>query len=146
MLTNTVPQGLGLTWRYTKSAIKIYLTDGNRLVTVISNRMVTNKKQRDIVFRAISDPTRREILGILRGGRHTVGGIAENFRMSRPAISKHLRLLHAAGLVVMRKEGTASVCSLDARPLRMIDNWVRDYEAFWSESLKSLKKYMEEKE
>ena len=107
--------------------------------------MVTNKaRQRDAVFRAISDPTRREILGILRGGRQTVGEIASNFRMSRPAISKHLRLLHAAGLVATRKQGTASLCSLDAKPLRAIDDWLHDYEMFWSETVQSLKKYMEE--
>jgi DNA-binding transcriptional ArsR family regulator len=121
------------------------LTIGNHLVTVIGNRMVTQRRrQHDAVFRAISDPTRRKILGILRGGRHTVGEIAGNFRMSRPAISKHLRLLHAAGLVVTRKQGTASLCSLDARPLRAIDDWLQDYQTFWSESIRSLKKYMEE--
>ena len=109
------------------------------------NRMVTNsRRQRDAVFRAISDPTRREILGILRSGQQTVGGIAGNFRMSRPAISKHLRLLHAAGLVVTERRGTASVCSLDAKPLRIIDDWLHDYEMFWSESLRSLKKHLEE--
>src|SRR5580658_6402301 len=111
------------------------------------NRMVTkSRRQHDAVFRAISDPTRREILGILRGGHQTVGGIAGNFRMSRPAISKHLRLLHSAGLVITEKRGTSSVCSLDAKPLRVIDDWLHDYEMFWSESLKSLKKYMEEKQ
>jgi DNA-binding transcriptional ArsR family regulator len=109
--------------------------------------MVTNnRRQRDAIFRAVSDPTRREILGILRSGRQTVGGIARNFRMSRPAISKHLRLLHAAGLVVTEKQGTASLCSLDAKPLRIIDDWLHDYEMFWSESLKNLKKYIEEKQ
>lgn len=121
------------------------MTIGNHLVTVIGNRMVTHKtKRHEAVFRAISDPTRREILRILRGGRHTVGEIASNFLMSRPAISKHLRLLHAAGLVVTRKQGTASLCSLDAKPLRAVDNWLHDYETFWSESIQSLKKYMEE--
>jgi DNA-binding transcriptional ArsR family regulator len=110
------------------------------------NRMVTDRRKREAVFRAISDPTRREILGILRSGHQTVGGIAGNFRMSRPAISKHLRLLHAAGLVVTKKRGTASVCSLDAKPLRVVDDWLHDYEMFWGESLKSLKKYMEEKQ
>jgi DNA-binding transcriptional ArsR family regulator len=116
------------------------------LVTVQDNRMVTsNRRQRDAVFRALADPTRREILGILRSGRHSVGDIARNFRMSRPAISKHLRLLHTAGLVVTEKQGTSSLCSLDAKPLRVIDDWIHDYEMFWSESLKRLKKYIEEK-
>ena len=117
------------------------------MVTVIGNRMVTNnRRQRDAVFRALSDPTRREILGILRSGRQTVGGIAQNFRMSRPAISKHLGLLHTAGLVVTHKRGTASLCSLDAKPLRLINDWLHDYESFWSESIQSLKRYMEEKQ
>jgi DNA-binding transcriptional ArsR family regulator len=117
------------------------------MVTLIGNSMVTkNRRQHEAVFRAISDPTRREILGILRGGRQTVGGIARNFRMSRPAISKHLRLLHAAGLVVTEKQGTTSLCSLDAKPLRVIDEWINDYEMFWSESLNNLKKHIEEKQ
>jgi len=70
--------------------------------------------------------------------------VAQRFRMSRPAISKHLRMLHRAGLVATRKEGTASVCSLDAEPLRSVGNWLDDYRTFWSESLASLKKYIEE--
>jgi DNA-binding transcriptional ArsR family regulator len=109
--------------------------------------MVTRKrKNHDIVFRAISDPTRREILNILRGGQQTVGGIARNFRISRPAISKHLRLLHSAGLVVTRQQGTANFCSLDPKPLRVINDWLQDYEMFWNESLQRLKKHLEEKQ
>jgi DNA-binding transcriptional ArsR family regulator len=109
--------------------------------------MVTNqRKNRDIVFRAVSDPTRREILNILRGGQQTVGGIARNFRMSRPAISKHLRLLHSAGLVVTRQQGTANFCSLDPKPLRVIGDWLQDYEMFWNQSLQRLKKHLEEKQ
>ena len=103
--------------------------------------MVTKShRQRDAVFRAIADPTRREILRILRGGSETVGGIADHFRVSRPAISKHLRLLHRAGLVTTRKQGTASLCSLDAKPLRAVNDWLHDYAAFWSESLQNLKR------
>ena len=109
--------------------------------------MVTNKrKNRDIVFRAVADPTRREILNILRAGQQTVGGIARNFRVSRPAISKHLRLLHSAGLVVTRQQGTANFCSLDPKPLRVISDWLQDYEMFWTESLQSLKKHLEDKQ
>jgi DNA-binding transcriptional ArsR family regulator len=104
------------------------------------------RRQRDSVFRAIADPTRREILDILRGGRQTVGEIAENFRMSRPAVSKHLRLLRTAGLIVTRKEGTANLCGLNAAPLRVIDDWLQDYETFWGETLHSLKKHMEEQQ
>jgi DNA-binding transcriptional ArsR family regulator len=103
-----------------------------------------SRKQTDSVFKAIADPTRRQILGILRGGRRTVGEIADNFEMSRPAVSKHLRLLRSAGLVVTRKDGTASLCDLNAKPLRTIQDWLQDYEAFWSDTLHSLKKHMED--
>ncbi|HEY1501739.1 MAG TPA: metalloregulator ArsR/SmtB family transcription factor [Acidobacteriaceae bacterium] len=105
---------------------------------------VRQHKQRDAVFRAVADPTRREILGILRSGRQTVGGIARNFRMSRPAISKHIHLLHKAGLVETRSEGTTTMCSLNAKPLKEVGAWLREYEAFWSASLQSLKKYLDE--
>jgi DNA-binding transcriptional ArsR family regulator len=107
--------------------------------------MVTiTRKQRDLVFKAIADSTRREILGLLRGGRHTVNQIAGNFRISRPAISKHLHLLRRAGLVITRKKGTASICELNGKPLRAVNHWLRDYEAFWDESLRNLRRYVEE--
>jgi DNA-binding transcriptional ArsR family regulator len=91
--------------------------------------MVTKRRwQRDAVFRAIADPTRREILGLLRNGGQTVGEIARNFRTSRPAISKHLRLLRSVGLVVADQSGTARIYQLNAKPLRAINDWLRDYE------------------
>jgi DNA-binding transcriptional ArsR family regulator len=104
---------------------------------------VVHRKQNDAVFRAIADPTRREILNLLRGGQQTVGELAGNFRMSRPAISKHLRLLRSAGLVVSRRHGTTSRCGLNAKPLRAIDDWLRDYETYWRENMQSLKSYVE---
>jgi len=106
--------------------------------------MVTKGGEQDeVVFRAIADPTRRKILGLLRGGRHTVGELALNFRTSRPAISKHLRLLRSAGLVVTHQDGTARICELNAKPLRAVNNWLRDYEAFWGASLRELRRYVE---
>ena len=107
--------------------------------------MVTIKrKQSEAVFRAIADPTRRRILGLLRGRKHTVGEIAGHFRMSRPAVSKHLRLLRAVGLVVTKSEGTARICELNAEPLRAVGDWLLDYQALWNESLRSLKRYVED--
>ncbi len=107
------------------------------MVTVIRNR-------RQAVFRAIAAPARREILDLLRGRQHTVGEIAANFRMSRPAVSKHLRLLRAAGLVTTQKDGTARICRLNAKPLQAVGGWLRDYEAFWGNTVRSLKRYVEE--
>src|SRR5215470_11810050 len=98
----------------------------------------------DAVFRALADPTRRRILGLLRGGRRTVGYLAGNFQTSRPAISRHLRILRSAGLVVTHEEGTARICQLNARPLRPVDEWLRDYRRFWRATLRDLKRYVEE--
>jgi DNA-binding transcriptional ArsR family regulator len=102
------------------------------------------RKRHDRIFKAIADPTRREILALLRGGPSTVGEIAQNFHASRPAISKHLRLLRNAGLVVTRKKGAANVCELNGKPLRAVDEWLQDYAAFWDENLRNLKRYVEE--
>jgi|SRR5581483_1829865 len=107
--------------------------------------MVTSRTARsDAVFRAVADPTRREILRLLRSGGRSVGDLASNFQQTRPAISKHLRSLRAAGLVRTRAEGTARICELDATPLRAIDRWLREYQALWRGSLRSLKRYVEE--
>ena len=101
-------------------------------------------KQRDLVFKAVADPTRRQILGLLAGGGRSVGDLAGNFRTSRPAISKHLRQLRSAGLVVSRKQGTTNICELNARPLQAIGEWLREYEAFWTVNLQNLKQFVEE--
>lgn len=102
------------------------------------------RKRHDRIFKAIADPTRREILGLLRDGPYTVGEIARNFHTSRPAISKHLRLLRGAGLVVSRKKGAANVCELNGKPLRAVSEWLQGYAAFWDENLRNLKHYVEE--
>ncbi|MBV8732667.1 MAG: winged helix-turn-helix transcriptional regulator [Acidobacteriia bacterium] len=101
------------------------------------------KRAANAPFRAIADPTRREILGLLRSGPQTVGELARNFRTSRPAISKHLRLLRSAGLVTTQRDGASRICRLNAQPLRNVSLWLREYETFWSESLRGLKNYIE---
>lgn len=107
--------------------------------------MVTHfEPESQAVFRALADPTRRQILGLLRQRPLTVGELAGNFRTSRPAISKHLRSLRLAGLVITQQRGTASVCQLNARPLRAVNDWLQDYRAFWKSTLRDLKQYLEE--
>ena len=100
----------------------------------------------DTVFKALADPTRRQILSLLRERRRSVGEIASNFRVSRPAISKHLRLLKDAGLVVDRPQGTTRMCELNAAPLRDINTWLQTYSAFWTQSLERLKTLVEEEQ
>lgn len=114
------------------------------MVTEQTKMTTTAHKQRDKVFKAIADPTRRQILGLLSSGPMTVGEIAGNFRCSRPAISKHLRSLRGARLVVTRKAGTSNVCELNGKPLMAVNDWLRNYEAFWNESLRNLKRFVEE--
>ena len=109
----------------------------------MSNQSVTDGASQDEVFRALADPTRREILELLRQERKSAGEIAEAFPVSRPAISKHLRLLREAGLVVERKKGRHRLYALTPAPLRALDDWVSDYRRFWTDGLQRLKELAE---
>ncbi len=97
------------------------------------------------VFRAVADPTRRAILDLLLDGERTVGEIADRFAVSRPAISKHLRVLRGARLVKARRDGRQRLCALDVEPLRAIDAWLDGYRREWQERLARLKQYAESK-
>jgi len=103
--------------------------------------MVTN--QLDLVFGALAHPTRREILARLARGEGTVGELAEPFDVSRPAISKHLRVLEQAGLVERTRDGRTSRCELDAAPMREAAEWVARYRPFWDARLDALTLYVE---
>ena len=105
--------------------------------------MVTNSRRLDQTFGALADGTRRAILGQLAFGEATVGELAAPFRVSRPAISKHLRVLERAGLVRRTREGRISRCALDARALREAADWVDAYRAFWTNRLDALARYIE---
>lgn len=107
------------------------------------NHMVTNDRQLDSVFGALSDSTRRAILEILADGDRTVGELARPFEISRPAISKHLRVLERTGLVRRTPEGRISRCALDAEPLRDAADWVDRYRDFWEGRLDALSRYLE---
>jgi DNA-binding transcriptional ArsR family regulator len=110
----------------------------------IGNYMVTNSRQLDLTFGALADPTRRAILARLALGESTVGDLAEPFRVSRPAISKHLRVLERAGLVRREREGRVSRCELDAEAMREAADWIERYRVFWTNRLGDLKRYIED--
>jgi DNA-binding transcriptional ArsR family regulator len=95
------------------------------------------------VFRAVADPTRRAILDMLLDGERTVGEIADRFVVSRPAVSKHLRVLRGARLVKARRDGRQRLCALDAEPLRAIDAWLEAYRREWQGRLARLKRHVE---
>ena len=97
----------------------------------------------DAVFHALADPTRRAVLDLLRSGSRPAGAIAEAFPISRPAISKHLRLLRRAHLVREHREGRNRVYQLNPEPLRAVDSWIEQYRAFWTANLNNLKSFVE---
>src|SRR5438046_3601965 len=98
---------------------------------------------REITFQALADPTRRAVLDLLRRGSQPAGQIARAFPVSRPAISKHLRLLRRAHLVQERREGRHRVYTLNPGPLKAVDSWLEQYRVFWRANLASLKTFVE---
>ena len=97
----------------------------------------------EAAFQALADPTRRAVLDLLRQGSQPAGQIANAFPVSRPAISKHLRLLRRAHLVREHREGRNRVYQLNPGPLRAVDNWLNEYRVFWTASLSNLKAFVE---
>ena len=90
--------------------------------------------QLSLVFGALADPTRREILARLRDGEATVAELAAPFAVSQPAISKHLKVLEQAGLISRNRRATARLSRLEAEPLREATTWLARYQRFWDES------------
>ncbi len=97
----------------------------------------------EATFSALADPTRRAVLDLLRHGSQPAGRIAEAFPVSRPAISKHLRLLRHAHLVQEHREGRHRFYELNAEPLRVVNSWLDQYRTFWRANLASLKAFVE---
>jgi DNA-binding transcriptional ArsR family regulator len=95
------------------------------------------------VFRAIADPTRRAILDRLRAGPAPVNELASAFEQSRPAISKHLRILREARVVSEQRQGRERLYRLEPTELQEISEWILPYRRFWQVSLGNLKNYLE---
>ena len=123
------------------------LLDTCVLLVIISNQVVTSRlKSRPDgdVFRAVSDPTRRAILDRLRAGPAPVNELAADFEQSRPAISRHLRVLREARLVREERVGRERLYQLQPAPLQRVAGWVEGYRSFWQRSFEQLKSYLEE--
>jgi DNA-binding transcriptional ArsR family regulator len=95
-------------------------------------------------FSAVADPTRRSILEMLAERECDVGTLAEAFPVSQPAISQHLKVLRTAGLVIVRREGTRRVYTVDAAGIEPLGAWVDRYRAMWAGSLDRLAEIAEE--
>ena len=94
---------------------------------------------------ALADQTRRDILDLLRKRERSAGQVAARFAISRPAVSRHLRVLRNAGLVAHRKEAQSRLYRLVPEGLREVDRWLDSYRAFWTARMHNLKRYVEGK-
>ena len=112
--------------------------------------MTTDLKASDedlnLVFSALSDPTRRSILERLSRGEASVGELAEPFDMSLPAISKHLGVLEHAGLLSRERDGRFFRCLLHAEPMRNAALWMERYRRFWSQQFDALEAYLSQED
>lgn len=95
------------------------------------------------VFQGIADPTRREIILLLSKDNLTLNKVAENFRISRPAISKHVKILEECGLVEIKQKGRERYCLVNRKPLNEIRKWLDYFDKFWDKKLNALKNFVE---
>jgi DNA-binding transcriptional ArsR family regulator len=94
------------------------------------------------VFQAIADPKRRAILALLAQHERTLNGIAENFTISRPAISRHIKILIECGLVEIRKQGREHICEVRAEKLDDVAGWIEQYRRMWDQRFVRLDEYL----
>jgi DNA-binding transcriptional ArsR family regulator len=96
------------------------------------------------VFQAIADPTRREIINLLARKSLNLNAVAENFNVSRPAISKHIKILTECGLVIINQQGRERLCEAHLEKLSEVSLWVERYRKLWTEKLDALELYLDE--
>ncbi|HYI26081.1 MAG TPA: metalloregulator ArsR/SmtB family transcription factor [Thermomicrobiales bacterium] len=103
----------------------------------------TNEKELDAIFHALADPTRRAILSRLATGEATVNELAEPFSISLPAISRHLKVLEAAGLISRGRDAQYRPCRLEPAPLKDAQDWIGRHQAAWAERFDRLDDYLQ---
>lgn len=94
------------------------------------------------VFQAIADPTRREIIYLVAHEPLNLNAVAENFKISRPAISKHIKILTECGLINIKQEGRERLCEANLKPLLQVSEWIEQYKVFWSMKLDALDEFL----
>jgi len=100
--------------------------------------------QLSATFAALADPTRRKILSRLARGESSVTELAKPFKMTLPAVTKHLKVLQRAGLITRSRQAQWRPCRLHAQPLREVADWVEQYRQFWEARLDRLEEYLRE--
>jgi DNA-binding transcriptional ArsR family regulator len=96
------------------------------------------------VFQAIADPTRREIINLISRQALNVNSVADNFDMSRPAISKHMKILTECGLVIIKQQGRERFCEAKLQKLNEVSEWVEQYRVFWTQKLDALEFFLKQ--
>ena len=94
------------------------------------------------VFQAIADPTRRDIINRIARQSMNLNTIAENFEISRPAVSKHIKILTECGLILIEQQGRERYCIANLQSLREVSSWVEQYHAFWNNKLDALENFL----
>lgn len=94
------------------------------------------------VFQAIADPTRRAIINLIAAKPLHLNAIAENFEVSRPAISQHIKILTECGLVVINKQGRERYCEAKLQKLNEVSQWIEQYRLFWTSKLDALELHL----
>jgi DNA-binding transcriptional ArsR family regulator len=97
------------------------------------------------VFQAIADPTRREIINLIAHQSMNLNSVADTFDISRPAISRHVKILTECGLLIIRQDGRERYCEANLGKLSEVSRWVQQYEVFWTKKLNDLKSFLEKK-
>lgn len=95
------------------------------------------------VFQAIADPTRREIINLLAHQALNLNAIADNFDISRPAVSKHIRILTECGLLMITQQGRERYCKANLEKLQEVSDWTAQYQSFWMKKLDALEDFLE---
>lgn len=112
------------------------------MVTFIFVTNQLHKIMRRDVFQAIADPVRREIIGLLAVEPLSINRVAENFDISRPAISKHIKILEECGVVLIHKKGRERYCAIQAQELMPVAEWIEQYRKLWEDKLDSFENYL----
>jgi DNA-binding transcriptional ArsR family regulator len=94
------------------------------------------------VFQAIADPTRREIIQLLARQELNLNAVADQFNVSRPAISKHIKILTECGLITIHQRGRERFCEARLKSLREVSEWVERYRVFWTSKFDALEKFL----
>jgi DNA-binding transcriptional ArsR family regulator len=94
------------------------------------------------VFQAIADPTRREIINLIAHRSLNLNAVAEQFNVSRPAISKHIKILTECGLIVINQQGRERFCEAKLQKLNEVSQWIEQYRVFWTQKLDALENFL----